>query len=637
MQHGCLFAPRFLDKFVGKAILSDPKVATMELVANSWDAGATLVDITWPSRADSLQFSIQDDGVGMTEVEFTNRWRTLAYDRIVHQGKYAEWPEEYCLGQRKAFGRNGVGRFAGFCFGDSYIVDTAKGGRRVVYRVSSGNGDSPFTLIKISEEETSDHGTKIYVDSFSNIHMTAEQAIAEIGMRFLTDPSFNISVNGEIVVLQHIPDRHLFKETISIDNLGIIEIIAIDTLETDRTTKQHGIAWHVNGRLVGECSWKWPGLTDLIDGRRIEAKRYIFIVQADFLAHAVNQEWTGFCEDNIDYQNASEKIFQQVKQFILAITQRRRNDTLIEVAQTHEVLLSRMGRFKKERWTNFVSTVQKECPSITETDLTKLSGILANLELAESKYTLISQLHSLEPSQLEDLHKILEDWSIDFAKEVLDELRIRMQLLDELKVKVFDKNADEVHELQPLFRQGLWIFGPEYETIEFTSNEGMTSVIQKLLDVDEFGSRNRPDFAIIPDGSVGSYYYPSYDESGSELGVARLVIVELKKPGVKIGDDAINQCWKYVRELYSKGILQEITKVTCFVLGSNIDPISADVTTKKAGKVIIQPLSYATVIDRAKSRLLKLYDRVSEAPFLKGIIMDENFSPETQQELDLTL
>ena len=634
MQHGCLFAPRFLDKFVGKAILSDPKVATMELVANSWDAGATLVDITWPNRANSLLFSIQDDGVGMTEREFINRWRTLAYDRVVNQGKYAEWPDGYSLGQRRAFGRNGVGRFAGFCFGDSYIVDTAKGGRRVVYRVSSGDGDSPFTLEKISEGETDDHGTKISVDSFSKIRMTAEQAIAEIGMRFLTDPSFNVSVNGETVELQHIPDQHLFREKITVDGLGVIDIIAIDTLETDRTTKQHGIAWHVNGRLVGECSWKWPGLTDLIDGRRIEAKRYIFIVQANFLAHAVNQAWTGFDEANVDYQAASEKVFQQVKQFILAITQRRRNDTLMEVTQTHEALLSRMARFKKERWTNFVSTVQKECPSITETDLTKLSGILANLELAESKYTLIGQLHSMDPSQLEDLHKILEDWSIDFAKEVLDELRIRMQLLDELKAKVFDKKADEVHELQPLFHQGLWIFGPEYETIEFTSNEGMTSVIQKLFNLDESGSRNRPDFAIIPDGSVGAYYYPSYDEFGDELGVTRLVIVELKKPGIRIGDDSINQCWKYVRELYSRGILQEITRVTCFILGSNIDPISAGPTTKKEGKVVIQPLSYTTVIDRAKSRLLKLYDRVSEAPFLKGIIADENLSPENPQALD---
>ena len=94
MQQGVLFAERFLDKFVGTAILSDPKVAIMELVANAWDAGATKVEIIWPNRNDGMHFSIEDNGVGMTEGEITRRWRTLAYDRISHQGKFAELPED---------------------------------------------------------------------------------------------------------------------------------------------------------------------------------------------------------------------------------------------------------------------------------------------------------------------------------------------------------------------------------------------------------------------------------------------------------------------------------------------------------------------------------------------------------------
>lgn len=38
-----------------------------------------------------------------------------------------------------------------------------------------------------------------------------------------------------------------------------------------------------------------------------------------------------------------------------------------------------------------------------------------------------------------------------------------------------------VQELQPLFKRGLWIFGPEFETIEFTSNVGMTKVVQNCF------------------------------------------------------------------------------------------------------------------------------------------------------------
>ncbi|QWF72030.1 hypothetical protein KEF85_06115 [Methylomonas paludis] len=41
MEQSCLFGPSFLEKFVGKHILYDPKVAILELIANAWDAGAT--------------------------------------------------------------------------------------------------------------------------------------------------------------------------------------------------------------------------------------------------------------------------------------------------------------------------------------------------------------------------------------------------------------------------------------------------------------------------------------------------------------------------------------------------------------------------------------------------------------------
>jgi len=98
---------------------------------------------------------------------------------------------------------------------------------------------------------------------------------------------------------------------------------------------------------------------------------------------------------------------------------------------------------------------------------------------------------------------------------------------------------------------------------------------------------------------------------------ARLVVVELKKPGVRIGDEEKNQCWKYVTELYRKGLIQESTQVTCFVLGAEVDPFQGRARREMDGKVIIQPLDYNIVIERAKSRLLKLYDRVKGAPFLE--------------------
>ncbi len=212
----------------------------------------------------------------------------------------------------------------------------------------------------------------------------------------------------------------------------------------------------------------------------------------------------------------------------------------------------------------------------------KLSEVVANLEQAKSGYALLHKLSELEPDQLDDLHKILEDWTLDMAKQVLDEIGRRLKLVEELRLRIFDKDTREVQDLQPLFEKGLWIFGPEFETIEYTSNEGMTRVVQALFKQKGMkGSRNRPDFVVLPDGTSGLYSYPRYDEQSGEVGTDRLVVVELKKPSVKVSEKQKAQCWKYVKELYEKGLLQtKVSLVRCFVLGSQVDDLESSARTE---------------------------------------------------------
>lgn len=57
------FGPGFLREHAGR-IMSDPRIALVELVSNSYDAGATSVRVTWPPTGGELR--IEDDGHGMT-------------------------------------------------------------------------------------------------------------------------------------------------------------------------------------------------------------------------------------------------------------------------------------------------------------------------------------------------------------------------------------------------------------------------------------------------------------------------------------------------------------------------------------------------------------------------------------------
>jgi hypothetical protein len=53
-----------------------------------------------------------------------------------------------------------------------------------------------------------------------------------------------------------------------------------------------------------------------------------------------------------------------------------------------------------------------------------------------------------------------------------------------------------------------------------------------------------------------------------------------------------------------------------FVLGDQIESGEGGTRTEDNDRVKIQPLLYSIILNRAEQRLLKLYDKVKEAPFL---------------------
>jgi len=634
-QTELFYEDRFWEQYVGKNLVTDPVIAIVELVANCWDAGAKKVEISWPETSD-LPLKIGDDGEGMTKTEFYRRWGGMSYDRILHQGDTVQVSFGDAVRSRHVFGKNGIGRFAGFCFSSRYSVATAKNGERNTFIVRKGS-TRPLEFDYISSEPTQSTGTTIEVQKVTGSIIPAETIRTELGRRFLTDPSFQVLVNGVRIAFEDIENKGLEEIHIQVPGLDVeVAIKIIDARRPDPTGRQHGVAWHVLGRLVGDCGWKDPEQNSLIDGRRVEAKRFTFIVEADLLheAGAVKPDWSGFEEENATFKVVNSAVQSAITARLLEVTKDKRDETTTNVRRSFAPEARQMSPLRRERWNEFINQVAEACPSLKEQELTTVAGVLAKMEVAGSRYGLLHKLHALSSDEIDKLHDVLTEWTVDTAKLVLDEIQVRLKLIDELTLKVTDTKTLEVQELQPLFHRGLWIFGPEFETVELTANEGMTTVIQRLFGAtNQTGSRRRPDFAILPSSSVGLLSRPSFDRNfESETGVAHLVVVELKRPGVVIADKEISQCWEYIAELYRAGLLQEGSRVEGFVLGSEIDPIEVEGREYK-GRAIIYPRSFSGILTQAKRRLLCLYDKVRSAPFLQEVGINE-FLEEPQSACD---
>jgi BMFP domain-containing protein YqiC len=625
------FDSQFIESYAGSTILSDPKVAIIELIANAWDAGATKVVIQLPiEHGDS--FSVADNGHGMTKSQFQARFMTFGYRRNNEQGPNVEFPNQNGNSpKRSAFGKNAKGKLAAFQFGPKFFVRTERDGLGHLFQVERS---SKAGLLSREEESfiSDNHGTEVFVPKAKAPNLGPDEARAEIGMRFLSDPKFEVFVNNVPVTFADIPEEHIRTAELDIPGIGTAKITILDNKESDKSTHQHGIAWWVNGRLVGECTWKGTGHDHLFDGRRVPAKRYTFIVQADFLNSPgiVLPDWSGFNPKEPDYQKVNEAVTRYVHDYILELSKETREEVLTEIKRNNKGQLRKMTLSSREKWEDFVSEVQRECPSITDDDLSRVSRILAKLENAESKYGLIQQLSEMDSNNLDDLNRLLQKWDVDLAKIVLDELQGRLQLIERLQQRINNKLTDELHDLQPLFQAGLWIFGPEFESIEYISNRTLTSVIQQLFGSSDSAGLNRPDFVVLPDSTVGLYSFPRFDDDdGEEIGPDKITVVELKKPGVPIGKAEKDQARDYAYELRDRGHIKTFSKVTCFVLGETIVPNYEDTMSDWEGRLKVKPLTYETVLGRAKSRSLKLYDRVRNAPFLQDTRIEEFLAERT--------
>jgi hypothetical protein len=250
------FGEGFLKDHAG-LIINDPKIALVELVANCWDAGADRVDISWPKQSQPDSFAIRDNGIGMTYDEFARRWLYLNYERLKEQGSEVAFPQNNKRSKRTAFGRNGKGRMSVFCFTNEYEVETSKDGEysRFLVRKTSAVSNTPYQVETISQQTNAPgHGTIIKAELVRN-YLSLQVVHDLLGSKFVADPSFQIFLNGEQVELtdiEHLADTRI----VSVPDVGDVIVRRFDSGDTGRTSKQHGVAWWVNKRLVGEPSWR---------------------------------------------------------------------------------------------------------------------------------------------------------------------------------------------------------------------------------------------------------------------------------------------------------------------------------------------------------------------------------------------
>jgi hypothetical protein len=607
-----LFGPGFLHDHVGQ-IIDDPTVAILELVANCYDAGADRVNIVWPSLpGDPL--SITDNGTGMTRDEFEKRWKTLAYDRQAEQGSDVVFPPGVRKAKRTAFGHNGKGRFSPLCFADEYQVETWKDGHCTTAKIQIAHGKRVPFLCKIQADKAkSGHGTCISTVA-QRVSLPSSFIRDLIGFKFAVDPTFTVKVNGDAVKLLSLAG--LSTQQVDVDDHGTITVHRLDPLKQERTMRLKGIAWWVNHRMVGEPSWDGlDGPGQYLDGRTIEARRFSFIVEADLLRSETKSDWSGFKETPL-VAAIRKRVHEFITDELRGLMASDRKTLKKAAIKQNRHLIEQLPPLSQRQVGQFVDEVQERCPHLTQKDLTRTIEIFGKLEQSRSGYDLLRQLAACSPEDLSTWNSLMQRWTATNAEIVLSELARRLAVLKDLQELIRDKGSDELHELQPLFERGLWMFGPEFEAVEFTSNKSMSTVVRDFFQrrgID--ASHTRPDFVVLPDSSIGLYCADEFSE-GEVSGTRKILIVELKRGGFCLTQKEVDQARDYAAELRKTGCAQRTTEIEAYVLGASLEPNLLEM--RIGDRTLIRPCPYDVILNRAHARTFHLQKRIQESkPELK--------------------
>ena len=512
-----------------------------------------------------------------------------------------------------------------FCFCNEYFIEIKKDGQLLLASVKRSSGTKCFDINLKEESETEKTGTKIYAKASKGISdIKIKNVIEFIGSRFIADPEFRIYVNDEEVTFEDL--RPLSEEMkVPLDNGREIIIRRFDSEKSGRTSKQNGIAYWVNNRFVGMPNWEGFDGT-LLDARHTEAKRYTYIVEADILGEekrVVKPDWSGFYSSPL-VNEIKQKVSWAIRDDLKGLTKNLREKNKKNALSASKSTIARLPLISREHIESFAEEIQVNCPTLTYKDLENSVATLAKLERARTGYSLLEKLSTFDLHDLDNLSNILDEWSVTDAKRVLQEIEWRLKLLIQMENLLDTTSADELHQLQPLFDRGLWIFGYDYESLDFTSNREMSTVIKKLFKEEEVSRlKNRPDFVIIPYNSSLSVYARddiSDGDASKLIGYQSVVILELKRAGIPISNEEIDQARKYAREIRKK--VPPTTKINCYVLGSTVDKeiSSGDIVESN---IQIYPTEYMLVLRQAQRRLFKLRNEITSFDHLKDSFKEE--------------
>ena len=543
-------------KHLGLQMYSTLPSVIGELVANSWDANATWIEIEMPDTPIDERESeiiISDNGIGMSDADLRSKYFLVGRDRRAEEMR-DETPFPF---KRKVMGRKGIGKFSAFGIADEIEVESVQNGEASRFRMNYAEllrkkTERAIEFPSLESTGTITQGTRIIlrgIKKFRTRRIPIDSLRRRLARRFTVigpEESFEVRINNVAISVE---DRNLqqylerdkgckpyiweYKGAELVPNSGWTVsgwIGALSHSASNLDNIDRGIALIARGKLVQE-----PFLFDAAAGQQYAFSYLIGELHVEFVDD--NEDSIGTSRNSLVWETEANTALKEwgqkeVNRIAREWGVRRRKDNEQRL-QEHELYLqfrSKASEFGQERALKLADKLVRQTiegnPTAGFEEIEPVIRTALDFLQFDSFWEIVQDVTDADLKDTGKLIDLFREWQIVEAKEMSRVTEGRIATIARFQ-ELIARDEMEVPTLHEFFKEFPWVIDPRWTLID---DEVHFSKLlrERFPESDDIPEKDRRiDFLCVRD---------SRD----------LVVVEIKRPFHKANVNDINQIEEYV-------------------------------------------------------------------------------------------
>ena len=533
-------------RHLGLQMYAGPVPAIAELVANAWDADASRVSVDIPlgkSVGPRDAITVSDNGGGMAWGDCEAKYMVIGRDARKEDGGRT-------AGGRRRMAHKGLGKLAGFGIATKVEVATIRGGKRTKFTLdyraieNLKHGEAYVVDAESGAAAGRPDGTTVRLAGLTlRRKIPKDQFVESMSRRFsVISAKFEVAVNGKALerdarlFQMRFPDgKHRFEgETArggrswtTVKDAGRVACWIGFTEKPIKEPALRGISVIARGKLVQE-----PWFFEVAGGIHGQHGMQYMTgeVEADFL-----DEKTDYVTTNrggvMWSQDKPSKLLewgQRRVADVLRMWAEERGRIKFEKIKRDAPFMDRISKFPARDRKEMESVMEKmaSIETIEDERLKELAATFINVYENRRLTDMVGKISSLDPSAQAAIYEILSDFKIVEAVALAQLVQTRLSIISKFK-EMIEEGAREVPDMQSHLKDHPWLINPSYAGLVHEKTLDRTLKEQFGVGSGRRAGRRRPDFFCL-----------------GELG--RAFVIEIKRPGARIGRKEIRQLEDYV-------------------------------------------------------------------------------------------